>query len=40
MAYDRTYTGTPGQPRQQFLMGGTWTIRPPWRKAGQPAVRN
>jgi hypothetical protein len=30
-AYDRTYTGTPGQPRQQFLIGGTCTLRPPWR---------
>jgi hypothetical protein len=31
-AYDKTYTGTPGQPRQQFLIGGTCTLRPPWRK--------
>jgi hypothetical protein len=36
-AYNRTYTGTPGQPRDQFLIGGTWTIRPPWRKPPPPA---
>ncbi len=36
-AYNRTFTGTPGVPRQQFLIGGTCTIRPPWRHA--PPVR-
>ena len=39
-AYNRTYTA--GTPHQQFLIGGTCTIRPPWRREkrsqAQPAL--
>jgi hypothetical protein len=38
-AYNRAFTGTSGTgaPHQQFLVGGTWTIRPPWRHPREPS---